>query len=48
MDWYEGENYPIAERLALSGINLPSSSGLKEKEIRYICGVIKSIKKDLK
>ena len=48
MGWYEDENYPIAERLALRGINLPSSSGLKEKEIRYICDVIKSIKKDLK
>lgn len=46
MGWYKDENYPIAEKLALKGINLPSSSGLKEKEIRYICDVIKSVKKD--
>ena len=48
MGWYEEEKYPIAERLASRGINLPSSSGLKEKEIRYICDVIKSVKKELK
>ena len=48
MGWYEDENYPITERLAITGINLPSSSGLKEEEIRYICDVIKSIKEDLK
>jgi len=43
MGWYEDENYPIAERLALGGINLPSSSGLKKREIKYICNALKDI-----
>jgi len=45
---FEGEKYPVAEELARKGMYLPSGSGLKEEEIKYICDVIKNIKKDLK
>lgn len=31
----------ITERLALRGINLPSSVGLKEEEIKFICEIVK-------
>jgi len=42
---FKGESYPVAEELARKGLYLPSSSGLKEEEIRYICDVIKDIDK---
>ena len=45
MGLFEGERYPVAEDLARTGMYLPSSSGLKEEEIRYICEMIKEIKK---
>lgn len=32
---------PAAEKLARSGINLPSYPGLKDEEVTYICGCIK-------
>jgi len=41
MDLFKGEKYPVAEDLARTGMYLPSSSGLEEDEIRYICDVIK-------
>ena len=41
MGLFKGERYPVAEDLARKGLYLPSSSGLKEDEIRYICDVIK-------
>ena len=41
MGLFKGESYPMAEELSRKGINLPSGSGLKEKEVRYICDVIK-------
>ena len=31
-----GENYPVAEELAIKGLYLPSSSGLKEEEIKKV------------
>ena len=42
---FKGERYPVAEELSRKGVYLPSSSGLKEEEIRYICDVIKDIDK---
>jgi dTDP-4-amino-4,6-dideoxygalactose transaminase len=42
---FEGEKYPIAEELSERGMHLPSSSGLKEEEIRYICEVIMEVQK---
>ena len=43
MGLFEGERYPVAERLGERGLYLPSSSGLKEEEIEYICDAIKEI-----
>jgi perosamine synthetase len=45
---FKGESYPIAEELARKGLYLPSSSGLKEDEIKYICEEIKEIKEGTK
>jgi len=42
---FNGESYPAAEELARKGMYLPSSLGLKEAEIRYICDAIKDIDK---
>jgi perosamine synthetase len=42
---FKGESYPVAEELARKGLYLPSSSGLKKEEIRYICDAIKDIDK---
>lgn len=38
---FKGEKYPIAEELSKKGMYLPSSSGLKEEEIRSVCDAIK-------
>lgn len=38
---FKGESYPVAEELARKGLYLPSSSGLKEEEIKYICDAVK-------
>jgi perosamine synthetase len=37
-----GEVHPVAEHLALRGINLPSWPGLQRKQIQHICGIINS------
>ena len=44
MGLFKGESYPIADELSKKGMYLPSSSGLREEEISYICDVIKEIK----
>jgi perosamine synthetase len=41
---FKGERYPVAEELSRKGMYLPSSSGLKEEEIRLICDAIKETK----
>jgi perosamine synthetase len=38
---FKGESYPVAEELSKKGMYLPSSSGLEEEEIKYVCDVIK-------
>lgn len=43
MSLFKKESYPVAEELSSKGMYLPSGSGLKEKEIKYICNVIKNI-----
>ncbi len=43
MGLFKGESYPVAEDLARTGMYLPSSSGLKEEEIKYVCDVVKEI-----
>ena len=35
------EKYPVAEDISQKGMNLPSATTLKEKEIRYICEKIR-------
>jgi perosamine synthetase len=37
---FEGERYPVSERLAARGLYLPSGSGLSEGEIRTVCEAI--------
>jgi len=44
MGLFEGESYPVAEELSNKGMHLPSSSSLKEEEIRYVVDCIKEIK----
>jgi dTDP-4-amino-4,6-dideoxygalactose transaminase len=46
MRLFKRESYPIAEELSRRGLYLPSSSGLSEEEIGYICGAIKTIKRE--
>jgi perosamine synthetase len=43
---FKREKYPVAEELSRRGMYLPSSSGLKEEEITFICDVIKEIKRE--
>ena len=45
MGLFKGERYPVAEELARTGMYLPSSSGLNEEEIRFICDAIEDINK---
>ena len=40
MGLFRGERYPVAEELARKGMYLPSSSGLKEEGVKYICDAI--------
>lgn len=37
------ESYPVAESLAEEGMNLPSSNGLKQEQIRYVTDAIASL-----
>lgn len=37
---YKGEKYPVAEELSQKGVNLPSASTLKRKEIEYVANSI--------
>lgn len=41
------ERYPISEELSRKGLYLPSSSGLEEEQIKYICDAIKEIGKSV-
>jgi len=43
MGLFNGERYPVAEELSRKGMYLPSSSGLKEEEIKYICDAVKEM-----
>ncbi len=46
MHLFGGERYPVGEELSQKGLYLPSSSGLKIDEIRYICDTVAGIKKE--
>jgi len=39
------ERYPVAEDVAKQGLYLPSGSGLKKKEIEYICDCIRNMRR---
>jgi perosamine synthetase len=41
MKIFPDEKYPIAEDLGRRGLYLPSSSGLSDDEIRYVCDTIR-------
>lgn len=43
MGFFKDETFPIAAELSRKGLHLPSSSGLEEREINYICNTIKEI-----
>lgn len=43
MGLFVNEHCPVAERLSVEGINLPSSSSLKASQIEYICQEIKKL-----
>lgn len=43
MGLFKGEGYPIAEELGKRGLYLPSSSGLTEEQIYYICQAVKEL-----
>jgi perosamine synthetase len=44
MRFFKGETYPVAAELSKKGLHLPSSSGLEEREIHYICNVIREMR----
>jgi perosamine synthetase len=48
MGLFKGEKYLVAEELARKGMYLPSSSGLKGGDLRYVCEAIKEIKEETK
>lgn len=39
----EGQQFPVAERLAASGLNLPSSATLSEEDVDYVCDQVLQI-----
>ena len=43
MGLFEGESYPVSERLARRGLYLPSGLGISEQEIRTSAGALKEI-----
>ena len=45
MGFFKGMNYPVAEELSKKGMYLPSSSGLTENEIIFICNIIEGVRK---
>ena len=43
MGLFKGERYPVAESLSRKGLYLPSGSGLKKKQIKFVCDSIKDV-----
>lgn len=43
MGLFRGEKYPVSELLSKRGLYLPSGSGLKKEQIKFICDSIKDI-----
>jgi perosamine synthetase len=42
---YEGQDFPVADLLSETGMNLPSGNGLSDDEIEDVCGAVKSFLK---
>ncbi len=40
MKLFDGEHYPVAERLARRGLYVPSGLGLKDDDVRQVCRVL--------
>lgn len=45
MGLFEGERYPVSEKLAEKGLYLPSGSGLTEEQINTVCEAVKQARK---
>lgn len=43
MGWYQGERYPVAERLARRGFYLPSGLGLPESDIEKVATAVREV-----
>lgn len=43
--FFKGKKYPVAERLSLSGLNLPSGNTLRANQVQYIANSIRSLRK---
>lgn len=41
--WYQGEKYPVAERIARRGFYLPSGLGLTDEELEYSAAALKKL-----
>lgn len=43
MGMFKGEKYPVSESVSCEGLLLPSGSGLKSQEIKYVCDAIRAV-----
>lgn len=46
IDQFRGQSFPVAEDLCRTGLYLPTSEALTEKDINWICGQIEDIQRD--
>lgn len=44
MGLFKGETYPVAEEISRKGMYLPSGSGLREEDIKYVCNCLLELK----
>jgi perosamine synthetase len=43
LGWFEGERYPVAERMARRGFYVPSGMALRPEQVRRVAGAVRSI-----
>jgi len=41
--WFVGESYPVADRLAVQGLYLPSGVGLTSEQVDEICAAMRAV-----
>jgi perosamine synthetase len=41
--WFDGERYPVADRLAAQGLYLPSGVGLTDEQIDEVCAAVRAV-----